>query len=50
MTLYRIAYYPISNKNNINYGNYVLNHTTANAWIQKLNKEYPSLVHWYEAK
>ena len=48
MTLYRICYYPISNRNNVNYGNYVLEHTSAKAWIHKLNKEYPYLHHSYE--
>jgi hypothetical protein len=48
MTLYRICYYPISNMNNVNYGNYVLDHITAKAWILELNKKYPYLHHSYE--
>lgn len=50
MTLYRIGYYPVSNLNNVKYGNYVLDFTSAKAWIHKLNKEHTDLHHWFEMK
>ena len=50
MGLYKICFYHNSEKNKIFYGNFILDHTTAKAWIIQLNKEYPNLHHWFEAQ